>query len=300
MNIVDSSADLIIRPNVNSAFRADPVAGMLQLNQLQTAFSDPGERQQNEHQTKQIGKQMQPLLSRLQASQSHSVLLIFQALDAAGKDSLIRAVFSNQDPAVVKVSSFKAPTEIERRHDFLWRTSKQLPARGELSIFNRSYYEEVLVVRVHENFLNGQYPNGIDHPEQLWPLRYEAIRAHEKQLASNGTMVLKFWLNVSQEEQNKRFLSRLERPKKRWKFNPNDVKEMAYRDAYDHAFVDMVNATSTAHAPWFMIPADDKARARLEVATIVEQALTGLKLDYPRLKPEIESELSIWKETLSK
>lgn len=295
-----SSADnLILKPGVNSPFRINPDSGSLHTDDLITAFENPGDPEDNEKQIKRIGKQMQPLLSRLQASRSHSVLLVFQALDAAGKDSLIRAVFSQQDPAVIKVAAFKAPSKIELRHDFLWRTNKQLPARGELCIFNRSYYEEVLVVRVHENFLNGQYPNGISDPDSLWPLRYQAIRAYEKHLAASGTLVLKFWLNVSQDEQKKRFLSRLQRPKKRWKFNPNDVKEMAFRPAYDQAFTDMVNATSSEFAPWFMIPADDKPRARLEVAKIVLSALENMGLDYPQLDASITTELDVWQTKLN-
>ena len=295
----DDTHDLILKLRVKSSFRINPNQQKIRADKLQTAFSEPGDSKAHEKEIKQIGKQMQPLLSRLQASQSHSILLVFQALDAAGKDSLIRAVFSKQDPAVIKVAAFKSPSKIESRHDFLWRTNQQLPARGELCIFNRSYYEEVLVVRVHESYLNSQYPNGISNPDELWPLRYEAIREYEKHLASSGTLVLKFWLNVSIDEQKKRFLSRLDRPKKRWKFNPTDVKEMAYRPAYDEAFIDMVNATSSDYAPWFMIPADDKPRARLEVAKIVLEALEGMGLDYPPLDDSIRDDLSAWQTKLS-
>lgn len=297
--MASAADDLILKPGVKSRFRINPDSRPINTGDLITAFDDPGDPENNEKQIKRIGKQMQPLLSRLQASQSHSVLLIFQALDAAGKDSLIRAVFSKQDPAVIKVAAFKSPSKIESRHDFLWRTNQQLPARGELCIFNRSYYEEVLVVRVHETFLNSQYPNGISSPDELWPLRYQAISEYEKHLAASGTLILKFWLNVSQDEQKKRFLSRLQRPKKSWKFNPNDVREMAFRPAYDEAFTDMVNATSSDYAPWFMIPADDKPRARVEVAKIVLTALEGMGLDYPQLDPSISGELDAWQTRLS-
>ncbi len=289
---------MLLIPQTTSGLIIDPQQTALSTADLKTEFADPGNTDDNERQLKSVRKQMRPLLSRLQASQSHSVLLIFQALDAAGKDSMIRSIFSGLDPAITKLAAFKAPSELERRHDFLWRTSKQLPARGELGIFNRSYYEEVLVVRVHPNFLNGQYPQGIDNPSELWPLRYEAINAHEKQLAATGTLVLKFWLNVSVSEQRKRFLSRLERPKKRWKFNPNDVREMAYRKAYDEAFLEMVNTTSTEYAPWFMIPANDKPRARLEVGKIILQALDGMGLEYPELDPEINAEVAQWQQQL--
>ncbi len=291
--------ELLLTPKNTSALRVDPSKQKLLQADLSTAFDDPGDAKTNEQELKVVCKQMRPLLTRLQASQSHSVLLVFQALDAAGKDSMIRTLFSGLDPAITKLAAFKSPTELERRHDFLWRTTKQLPARGELGIFNRSYYEEVLVVRVHPNFLNGQFPAGIDDPDQLWPLRYQAINAHEKQLASSSTMVLKFWLNVSVAEQKRRFLSRLERPKKRWKFNPRDVEEMAYRPAYDRAFIDMVNATSTDYAPWFMIPADNKPRARLEVGKIILQALEGMDLQYPELDSEINSDLAGWQKQLS-
>ncbi|MCF6225016.1 MAG: hypothetical protein L3J22_01760 [Xanthomonadales bacterium] len=292
------SNNIILNPSVQSSLRINPEAQAVRAGEMATAFTDPGDVVKNEKMIRQLGKQMRPLLSRLQASQSHSILLVFQALDAAGKDSMIRALFSAQDPAIIKVASFKSPSKIESRHDFLWRTNKQLPARGEVCIFNRSYYEEVLVVRVHEGFLNSQYPKGIDNPAELWPLRYQAISAYEKHLASSGTLILKFWLNVSVEEQKKRFLSRLDQPKKRWKFNPTDVKEMAYRTAYDEAFADMVNATSTDYAPWFMIPADDKPRARMEVGKIVVEALQGMGLEYPQLDPEIAAELTTWQSQL--
>jgi len=274
------SNNIILKPSVQSNLRINPEAEVVHAGEMATTFSDPGDAASNEKMIRQLGKQMRPLLSRLQASQSHSVLLVFQALDAAGKDSMIRALFSAQDPAIIKVASFKSPSKIESRHDFLWRTNKQLPARGEVGIFNRSYYEEVLVVRVHEGFLR--------------PLRYQAISAYEKHLAASGTLILKFWLNVSVEEQKKRFLSRLDRPKKRWKFNPTDVKEMAYRTAYDEAFA----ATSTDYAPWFMIPADDKPRARMEVGKIVVEALQGMGLEYPQLDPKIAAELSTWQSQL--
>lgn len=292
--------ELLLIPKTKSDLRIDPAKQKLQQADLITAFDKPGKTEDNERELKAVCKQMRPLLTRLQASQSHSVLLIFQALDAAGKDSMIRALFSGLDPAITKLAAFKSPSEIERRHDFLWRTTKKLPARGELGIFNRSYYEEVLVVRVHPGFLNGQFPAGIDDPDELWPLRYQAINAHEKQLAGSSTMVLKFWLNVSVAEQKRRFLSRLERPKKRWKFNPRDVEEMAYRSDYDQAFIEMVNATATDYAPWFMIPADDKPRARLEVGKIILQALEGMNLQYPELDPEINSSLADWQQQLSK
>jgi len=211
------------------------------------------------------------------------VLLVFQAMDAAGKDSTIRAVMSGVDPAGCQVFSFKQPNSEELDHDFLWRTAKSLPQRGRIGIFNRSYYEEVLVVRVHPEYLaNQKLPHRVALDE-LWQQRYESIRDHEQHLARNGTVVLKFWLNVSHEEQRNRFLSRLEEPEKNWKFSTSDVEESRrwndYMNAYEHA----LNATSRPWAPWYAIPADDKPYARLQVAKIIVESLKSLDLQYPEV-----------------
>ena len=217
----------------------------------------------------------------LYAHDKYAVLLIFQAMDAAGKDSTIRAVMSGINPAGCQVFAFKQPSPEELDHDFLWRTSKCLPERGRIGIFNRSYYEEVLVVRVHPEYLKGQkLPGGIK-PKNIWQQRYESIRDLEKHLARNGTVILKFWLNVSREEQRQRFLSRIDEPEKNWKFSTGDVQERKFWKAYMSAYQDAINATSREWAPWYAIPADDKPFMRLSVAEIIVKTLKRLELKYP-------------------
>jgi PPK2 family polyphosphate:nucleotide phosphotransferase len=223
----------------------------------------------------------------LYAHDYHSVLLVFQAMDAAGKDSTIRAVLTGVNPAGCEVHSFKRPTEQELSHDFLWRSARLLPERGRIGVFNRSYYEEVLAVRVHPEFLLAQnlprVPKKLDH---LWTERYESIRDHERHLARNGTLVLKFWLNVSREEQRRRFLARLNEPEKNWKFESGDIAERAHWDAYMQAYEEALNATSRPWAPWYAIPADDKAYMRATVAEIIVNSLQTLDLQYPQLEPD--------------
>ena len=231
-------------------------------------------------------RQLQPLQEALYAGKQYSVLCIFQALDAAGKDGTIREVFSDLDPAGVRVAAFKKPTKLELAHDFLWRTTLQLPQRGEIGIFNRSYYEEVLSVRVHPEFLEAQYPGGVPETETLWPARYQAIREHERHLATANTLILKFWLNVSADEQAQRFLDRINEQDKRWKFSARDVYESGFRRDYDAALTDMLNETSRPWAPWFVIPADNKPFMRYQVASIVHQALSDLPLEYPQ--PDVQ------------
>ena len=198
-----------------------------------------------------------------------------------GKDGTIRAVMSGVNPAGCQVSSFKVPSKEEIDHDFLWRTTKRLPERGRIGIFNRSYYEEVLVVRVHPEYLKGQRLPEIPPLEQLWTERYESIREHEKHLARNGTVILKFWLNVSHAEQKERFLSRLDEPEKNWKFSSGDVRERGFWKDYMRAYEDALNATSRPWAPWYAIPADSKSYMRMCVAEIVVATLKGLGLHYP-------------------
>jgi PPK2 family polyphosphate:nucleotide phosphotransferase len=202
-------------------------------------------------------------------------------MDAAGKDSTIRAVMSGINPAGCQVSSFKAPSDEELEHDFLWRSACRLPERGRIGVFNRSYYEEVLVVRVHPEYLQGQnLPRDVD-PETLWEQRYDSIRDHELHLARNGTVVLKFFLNVSHAEQRARFLARLDEPEKNWKFAAGDVRERGFWPQYQQAYQEALAATSRPWAPWYAIPADDKPAMRADVAEIVVAALEGLDLRYP-------------------
>ena len=244
--------------------------------------------------------ELSDLVRALYAGKHNGVLFLFQALDAAGKDGTIRRVFSGLDPQAVHAASFKAPTELEGRHDMFWRTSGHLPARGCVSIFNRSYYEEVLIVKVHPQYLGGQYPGGVPDTKLLWPARYRAIREHEKHLATAGTLVVKFWLQVSGDEQRRRFLSRLDEPGKRWKFNPGDVRESGFRDQYMDAVVDMFNETSRPWAPWFVIPADNKNVMRAAVASIAAQALRGLDPQYPQPDQEIMEQFETHRKKLSR
>ena len=221
-------------------------------------------------------RSIRPDQRKLYAAKQFSVLLVFQALDAAGKDGVIREVFEDLDPVNVQVVSFKRPTERELRHDFLWRINRALPERGEIAVFNRSHYEEVLTVRVHPEYLDAQYPGPQPEAEALWPARYGAIREFERRLAASNTLILKFWLNVSPARQAQRFLERLDDPTKRWKFSLGDVRESTFRAAYDEALMHMLNETSRPWAPWFCIPADDRWYLRWQVAEIVRQALAAL------------------------
>ena len=217
----------------------------------------------------------------LYAHDHRALLLVFQAMDAAGKDGTIRAVMTGVNPAGCQVFSFKQPSAEELDHDFLWRTSKCLPERGMIGIFNRSYYEEVLVVRVHPEYLTAQnLPQPIDR-KTLWKDRFESIRDHELHLARNGTVVVKFFLNVSRDEQKARFLARLDEPEKNWKFSAADVKERGYWDEYMKAYQEALEATSRPWAPWYAIPADHKPFMRLTVARIVRDTLKSLELHYP-------------------
>ncbi|MES2489970.1 MAG: PPK2 family polyphosphate kinase [Pseudomonadota bacterium] len=231
--------------------------------------------------------ELAPLQHILYAHSQHSVLLVFQAMDAAGKDSTIRAVLSGVDPAGCEVTSFKRPSETELAHDFLWRTTQHLPQRGHIGVFNRSYYEEVLAVRVHPDFLTPQnLPFRPKKLEDLWRQRYDSIREHEHHLARNGTVILKFWLNVSRDEQRDRLLARLDEPAKNWKFEYGDLSERAKWKDYMSAYQDALNATSRPHAPWYAIPADSKSFMRMTVADILVRTLKSLDLKYPKLEKE--------------
>jgi len=231
----------------------------------------------------EYSEKMDDLQRKFYAHDKHSLLLVFQAMDAAGKDGTIRAVMSGVNPAGCQVFSFKQPSSLELDHDFLWRSVRRLPERGRIGIFNRSYYEEVLVVKVHPEYLGSQkLPDCVD-PETIWQQRYESICDHEKHLARNGTIVLKFWLNVSKDEQKKRFLSRLNQPEKNWKFSSSDIKERGYWDQYMEAYEELLNKTSKPWAPWYAIPADNKKWMRVQVAKIITDTLESLEIDYPKV-----------------
>lgn len=220
---------------------------------------------------------------KLFAQNKWAVLLVFQAMDAAGKDGTIKHVMSGLNPQGCHVTSFKAPTSTELDHDYLWRTSMALPERGRIGIFNRSYYEEVLVVRVHSQILaSQQLPPGII-TKNIWQERFEDINAYERYLARNGVAICKFFLHVSKAEQQRRFMERLDDPKKNWKFSPRDVKERDYWDDYQHAYEEMIQATAAKHAPWYVVPADNKWFTRLVVAASVVDLMSNLDLEYPKL-----------------
>jgi PPK2 family polyphosphate:nucleotide phosphotransferase len=237
-------------------------------------------------------ERMCALQERLYAQDSWSLLLIFQAMDAAGKDSTIQHVMSGLDPQGCQVYSFKQPSSEELDHDFLWRTTRCLPERGRMGVFNRSYYEEVLVVRVHPELLSHQKLAPKLITKRLWNERFEDIRSFERHLARSGTVVRKFFLNVSKKEQKQRFLARLDEPEKNWKFAPADVRERGHWDAYMHAYQEALAATSSEESPWYVIPADHKWFTRLAVAQVIVETLEGLKLRFPELSPERRRELA--------
>ena len=234
----------------------------------------------------------------LAAGDKHAILLVFQAMDAAGKDSTIRSVMQGVDPSGCQVFSFKKPSSLELDHDFLWRTTCRLPERGRIGIFNRSHYEEVLVVRVHPTILGYQKLPGEINMQTIWDERLTSIRQQEEHLARNGTVILKFWLNVSKEEQKRRFLSRLDEAEKNWKFEPNDVKERRHWDAYMRAYESALNATSRPWAPWYAIPADDKSYMRARVADIIINTLQTIGLRYPEPSAEDRSEFEAARQAL--
>jgi len=241
----------------------------------------------DEEGTKLLRRQVQrtsELQDILYADDRYALLLIFQAMDAAGKDGAIKHVMSGVNPQGCQVSSFKQPSTEELDHDFLWRTALRLPERGRIGIFNRSYYEEVLVVRVHPEYLTAQrLPDEDAGSEKFWDRRLRSIRDHEAHLHRNGTQMVKFFLHVAQEVQRQRFLERIDDPEKNWKFNRGDVEERAHWKEYMRAYEQAISATSTADSPWYVIPADDKKNARLLVSQAINDTLQALDLRYPRL-----------------
>ncbi len=234
---------------------------------------------------------MAVLQDKLYAQDQWSLLLIFQAMDAAGKDGVIKHVMSGLNPQGCQVASFKAPSAEELDHDYMWRCQKHLPERGRIGIFNRSYYEEVLVVRVHPEILQKQKLPGVLVDKRIWRRRYEDIAAFERHLGNNGTVVRKFFLHVSRKEQKRRFLERLDTPSKNWKFSAGDAKERACWNDYMAAYEEMIQRTSTKEAPWYVVPADNKWFTRIVVAAAVVDALASLKLSYPEIGPEQAKEL---------
>lgn len=235
---------------------------------------------------------------KLYAQDQRSLLVVFQALDAAGKDGTIKHVLSGVNPQGCRVASFKAPTTDELDHDFLWRTTRELPERGVIGIFNRSYYEEVLVVRVHPEFLAKQRLPVECTGRNLWKHRFEAINAYERHLTQSGTTILKFFLHVSKKEQRKRFLERLDNPAKNWKFSAADLAERERWDDYMAAYEDAIRATATKHAPWFVVPADNKWFTRLVVSAAINRALESMDVAFPVLDAARRAEIERCKKTL--
>jgi PPK2 family polyphosphate:nucleotide phosphotransferase len=240
------------------------------------------------------------LQEKLYAQDRWGVLLIFQAMDAAGKDGAIKHVMSGINPQGCQVYSFKSPSPEELDHDFLWRTSRCLPERGRIGIFNRSYYEEVLVVRVHQELLEKQRLPATLMTKHIWQERFEDIRAFERYLTRNGILIRKFFLHVSKEEQKQRFLSRLEEPEKHWKFSLSDATERQYWDDYMAAYEDMIQHTASDYAPWYVVPADNKWFTRLVVAAVIIDALNGLHLAFPTVDAKKRQELAAVRDWLLK
>lgn len=252
-------------------------------NKVKELYED---KEDYKNQLRSITKEIDELQQKVYAHDRHSVLLIFQAMDAAGKDGTIRRVISGVDPHGITVHSFKRPSHTELDHDFLWRTAKVLPRRGHMTVFNRSYYEETLIVQVHPEILTKyqRVPEGLtENLPEVWKGRYRSIREHEKHLTNNGTKVIKFFLNVGKDEQCRRFVDRIDREDKNWKFNEGDVEERAYWDEYMTAYQDTINATACKDAPWYVVPADDKLNMRLICAQVLLNEIRQLDAHYPEV-----------------
>jgi PPK2 family polyphosphate:nucleotide phosphotransferase len=247
--------------------------------------------------TRELSRQQ----SLLYAQNRYAMLVIFQAMDAAGKDGAIKHVMSGVNPQGCEVFSFKRPSAEDLEHDFLWRTTRQLPERGRIGIFNRSYYEEVLVVRVHPEILRAQQiPKELLDEKTIWEKRYRSILDLEKHLHRNGTRIVKFFLHLSKDEQRRRFLERIDNPEKNWKFSQADIVERKFWKNYMKAYEDCLSATSTDHAPWHIVPADDKENARLIISQVILDTLKSLKINYPQSSKEHRRELQSIRKLLAK
>ena len=276
-----------------------PYDGTFRIDNASTVPLTEGTTHEGKHRRKRREK-LNKLQRVLAAGDRHAVLLVFQAMDAAGKDSTIRSVMQGVDPSGCQVFSFKKPSSLELDHDFLWRTTCRLPERGRIGIFNRSQYEEVLVVRVHPEILGYQkLPDPVDM-DTIWDERLASIRQQEEHLARNGTVIIKFFLNVSRDEQKRRFLSRLDERDKNWKFEPKDVVERRFWDDYMAAYEAALNATSRPWAPWYAIPADDKPYMRARVADIIIDTMKSIGLRYPEPTAAEREEFAAVREELCK
>ena len=241
---------------------------------------------------------MRVMQELLYASNRHAVLIIFQAMDAAGKDGCIKHVMSGVNPQGCDVFTYSHPTPAELRHDFLWRTTRDLPERGKIVIFNRSYYEEVLIVRVHPEILRAEALPDDGKDEKIWQHRYRSILGLERHLHGNGTRIIKIFLHISKEEQRRRLLDRIDAPDKNWKIKPSDIEERKFWSQYRKAYEDCLSATSSREAPWYVVPADDKRSARLFVSQIILETLGDLRMSYPKSTPDRREELRIMREQL--
>lgn len=270
--------------------------GHFRLKDHVTDLPEEADKKELKERLEKDRERISDLQELLYAGGRHALLLIFQAMDAAGKDSAIRHVMSGVNPQGVRVWSFKAPSSLERSHDFLWRHAQAVPERGHIGIHNRSHYEEVLVTRVHPQFILGQNIPGVNSVKDIgagfWQARFEAIRAWEKQLADSGTVIMKFHLHMSRGVQKQRFLERIDDPAKHWKFNPNDVTERAHWDAYMHAYEQAIRATAAPHAPWYIIPADEQWESRALVGRLIRERLEALDLRPPKPDPGVAEALN--------
>ena len=278
-------------------FKVDGSTNLELRNRSTGIFDEEDNKDEGKKLLKKNKKIMRELQDKFYAHDKYSLLIIFQAMDAAGKDSTIKHVMSGLNPQGTQVFSFKQPSKEELDHDYLWRTTKSLPERGRIGIFNRSYYEEVLVVRVH-NLVKYQNIPSEFITDNIWIERYEQIRNFEDHMYKNGTIILKFFLNVSKEEQKNRFLRRLEIPSKNWKFSAGDLEERKLWEEYQKCYEDAINETATTSAPWYIIPADKKWYMRLAVSEVIINTLNGLNIEYPRLDEEQLQNLGKYKEQL--
>ncbi|QNJ96758.1 PPK2 family polyphosphate kinase [Constantimarinum furrinae] len=279
------------------------VENHLKLSEAKTNVDLNADKKQLENALEDTRKQLGKLQDTLYAHGKYAVLVCLQGMDTAGKDSLIREVFKDFNARGVVVHSFKVPTELERKHDYIWRHYIALPARGKFGVFNRTHYENVLVTRVHPGYILGENLPEVhsteDINERFWDKRFEQINNFEKTIAQNGTIIFKFFLNLSKEEQKNRLIRRLNKPNKNWKFSPGDLDERELWDTYMHCYEDAINRTSKPHAPWYAIPSDDKPAARLIVAHILLEELKKYDdIKEPELDPEIKAKISEYKERL--
>ena len=279
------------------------VTGKIELSEIPTVSNLEASKKKAEKHLEKEREQLGELQDKLYAHGKYAVLVCFQGMDAAGKDSLIREVFKDFNARGVVVHSFKVPTDLERNHDYLWRHYIALPARGKFGVFNRTHYENVLVTRVHPDYILGERLPGIntidDVDEAFWDKRFEQINNFEKTIAENGTIIFKFFLHLSKEEQKKRQLRRLNKPEKNWKFSPGDLDERDLWDDYMRCYEDAISRTSKSNAPWYIIPADDKPVARYIVASILLEELQKYDdIKFPELDPKVKAQISEFKARL--